>query len=268
MSPDPSLAAACRWEAALGEWAIPDEILRAAPESPWHYPPRLFLAAKPSASPARRVALEALGEGGSVLDVGCGGGAAGLALVPPAHLVTGIDISPAMLANFAAATERLGVASQQVEGSWPEVSPAVEPADVVVCHHVVYNVADVAPFVVALAGHARRRVVVELTDRHPSSNLTPLWERFWGLRRPGQPTAALFVEVVRELGFDPVVSRHRRPVAKSDTNTDAYVAFVRRRLCLPAERHGEVAEALAADPAPVTGVVTVWWDTASLSSTG
>jgi len=258
MSPDPSLAA--RWEAALGEWAIPERILRAAPESPWHYPPRLFLADKPNDSPSRRAALEALGEGGSVLDVGCGGGAAGLALVPPAHLVIGVDISAAMLANFAAAAERLGVAAQPVQGSWPEVSPAVEPADVVVCHHVVYNVAGIAAFVAALAAHARRRVVVELTDRHPSSNLNPLWERFWGLRRPAQPTASLFVEVVRELGFHPVVSRHQRPVAKSNTNPDDYVAFIRRRLCLPADRHAEVAEALAAEPAPVTEAVTVWWD--------
>jgi SAM-dependent methyltransferase len=260
MSPEPSLPAACRWEAALGEWAIPDEILRAAPESPWHYPPRLFLAGKPSHSASRRAALEALGNGGSVLDIGCGGGAAGLALVPPAHLVIGVDISAAMLAAFRTAGERLGITAKAVEGNWPEASPAVEAADVVVCHHVVYNVAGIAAFVAALATHARRRVVVELTDRHPSSNLTPLWERFWGLRRPAQPTASLFAQVVRELGFHPVVSSHQRPVAKSNTNPDDYVDFVRRRLCLPADRHAEVAEALAAEPAPVTEVVTVWWD--------
>jgi SAM-dependent methyltransferase len=221
---------------------------------------------------SRLAALEALGDGGTVLDVGCGGGAAGLALVPPAHRLTGVDRSAAMLARFAAATERLGIASQGVQGSWPEVSPGVEAADVVVCHHVVYNVVDVAPFIVALADHASRRVVVELTGRHPSAGLNPLWERFWGIRRPSQPTGGLFVDVVRELGFDPVVSSRQRPVAKAAANPADYVAFVRRRLCLPATRDSEVAEVLASDPAPVTEVVTVGWDPAEkgrgLSSIG
>src|ERR1035441_1335165 len=97
---DPCPSAAERWAKALSEWVIPDEILRSAPESPWHFPPGLFLASKPIPSPfgaSRRAALEALGAGGSVLDVGCGGGAAGIALVPPADRLTGVDISSAML---------------------------------------------------------------------------------------------------------------------------------------------------------------------------
>jgi hypothetical protein len=61
-----------RWRRELAGWAIPDEILAAAPESPWGFPPELFRSraertpADPSAT--TRVALDALGTGGEVLD--------------------------------------------------------------------------------------------------------------------------------------------------------------------------------------------------------
>ena len=68
--------AAERWQAELAGWAIPDEILAQAPESPWGFPPELFAAPPdPIDTPSRDRALEALPPGGSVLDVGCGGGA-------------------------------------------------------------------------------------------------------------------------------------------------------------------------------------------------
>src|SRR5207237_1410976 len=73
-----------RWGAALRSWAIPEEILRAAPESPWTYPVQVFrgraeaatagpaagTTGSPSSSPSARRALDALPEGGSVIDVG------------------------------------------------------------------------------------------------------------------------------------------------------------------------------------------------------
>jgi SAM-dependent methyltransferase len=255
--------AAARWAAALAEWAIPDEILRRAPESPWGFPPELFRASDRGAGAgdvSRRRAQEALGAGGTVLDIGCGGGAAGLALVPPARRVVGVDPSPAMLAGFAADADALGVDHSEVEGAWPAAAGRVEPADVVVCHHVVYNVPPIAPFVAALGSHARRRVVVELSDRHPSSALRPLWMRFWGLDRPDEPSAELLAEVVAEAGFRPRVERRERPVSKAGADR-AYVGFVRRRLCLDATRDEEVAAALAAlDGNQSVTTVTVSWD--------
>src|SRR5581483_5660559 len=112
-------------------------------------------------------ALEALPDKGSVLDVGCGGGSASLALVPPAGLITGVDASRDMLTEYAAGAAQRGVAHHEVEGTWPDIEDRVDPHDVVVCHHVLYNVADLAPFVRALTDKARQRVVVELTDKHP-----------------------------------------------------------------------------------------------------
>src|SRR5512146_2244172 len=92
MVPMPTAADQWRDERAAG--AIPPEILEQAPEPPWGLPPELFRADdQPPESPSRDRAREALPDGGSVLDVGCGGGAASLALVPPAASVTGVDTS-------------------------------------------------------------------------------------------------------------------------------------------------------------------------------
>lgn len=247
--------AARRWAEQLEGWGIPEAILRAAPEPPWAMPPGAFVAPdEPPDSPSRRFALGWLGEGGAVLDVGCGAGAASLALVPPATELTGVDQSPAMLARFAAEASRRGVEARTVEGGWPGVAASVPPHDVVVCHHVAYNVADLVAFVVALSGHARRGVVLELTGRHPLHHLAPLWRQFWDLERPAGPTAEDALAVLRECGLQPQVAQWERPRRRS-LPPDEEVALVRRRLCLTADRDPEVAEALERLPA---GDQEVW----------
>jgi SAM-dependent methyltransferase len=258
---------AMRWRTDLESWAIPEEILAAAPESPWGCPPGLFARAAEAAlstgsgsppSPSFRRALEALPDGGSVLDVGAGGGAASLPLCPPAALVTAVDQNSGMLAVFAELAESRGVGHREVEGLWPDVASHVAPADVVVCHHVLYNVGDIVPFVAALSGHARRRVVVEITADHPQATLNPLWQHFWGLARPTRPTAADAAAVLRDLGYDVGVEHFDAPARWTDHDHEDIVAFTRRRLCLPAGRDAEVAALLPAPGAP-RPVVTLWW---------
>ncbi|HET9071247.1 MAG TPA: methyltransferase domain-containing protein [Acidimicrobiales bacterium] len=212
-------------------------------------------------SPPRAAARAALPAGGGVLDVGCGGGAAALGLVPPAGELTGVDSSAELLALFAADAAAAGVTHHEVLGSWPEVATQVPPADVVVCAHVVYNVGDIGPFLTALSDHARHRVVLELTARHPLSATAPLWRRFWDLERPDGPTADDLLAVLAELGVIPEVARGSRPGGR-DRRDPAHVAMVRRQLCLPAGREAEVADALAALPDEPVEVVAAWWDPA------
>ena len=257
------LSLARRWRAALRAWAVPPEILAQAPASPWVHPPRLFALGAgdvPADAPSHRVAREALGTGGSVLDVGCGGGRSSLPLAPAASSVTGVDEHEPMLVGFAAAFERAGVSHREVLGRWPDVAGDVAAADVVVCHHVVYNVEAIDPFVRALTEHARRLVVVELPEHHPMSAFAPLWRHFWGLDLPGEPSADLFVDVVRSLGVAVAVERSVRPPRKPAQRDAGYVEFVRRRLCLGPERDDEIAARLALpDPRPNEATVTVSW---------
>lgn len=263
-----------RWRDLLPGWGVPEDILARAPESPWGYPPDLMrqradtaAALEPSLSTRR--AREALPEGGSVLDVGVGGGAASLPLAPPAAHLTGVDESEGMLDAFQGATS--GADVRTVLGRWPDVAAQVAPADVVVCHHVLYNVQDLDPFVRALAQHARRRTVIEITDHHPLAWMSDLWLRFHDLRRPDGPTSADAAEAISELGY-PVrheIEVHRPRSSGFERREDA-VSLVRRRLCLPPERDAEIADALgdrlvehdglwSAGPAD-QAVATLWWD--------
>lgn len=264
-----------RWRAELAGWAIPDEILAAAPESPWGFPTELFRtrAERPPADPSAttRIAFGALGTGGDVLDVGVGGGATSLPLATVATRITGVDESADMLAGFLASARGAGVEADTLEGRWPDASPAAPTADVVVCGHVLYNVGDLEPFVRALDAHARRRVVVEITSTHPLVWMGDLWRRFHGLERPTGPSADLAVDAIRELGIE--VHREDEasvPRAGGFERREDAIAFIRRRLCLPADRDDEVAEALGERLAERGGlwavapvehpIVTLWWD--------
>jgi hypothetical protein len=190
--------------------------------------------------------------------VGCGAGAASLPLVPPATALTGLDSSAEMLRSFAAEATVRSVPYGVVEGRWPDVAGLVPPADLVVCHHVLYNVPDLVDSVAELTAHARRRVVVELTERHPLAELAPLWRRFHGLQRPSGPDADLAVEVISETGVAVREERWERPPRTMPVAER--VAITRRRLCLTPDRDEEVAAAIdaLAPPAP-RQVRTLWW---------
>ena len=113
-----------RWRRELAGWAIPDEILAAAPESPWGFPPELFRTraerTPAEASATTRIALEALGTGGDVLDVGVGGGATSLPLAAVATRITGVDESAEMLTGFLGSAREASVEAGAVEGRWPD----------------------------------------------------------------------------------------------------------------------------------------------------
>lgn len=255
------LSASARWRQALESWAIPDEIVGQAEESPWIHPPTLFDApAVATASPSHDRARESLGDEASVLDVGCGGGAAALALVPEVRIVIGVDHQAEMLAMFERNATARGLEFRTIEGNWPEVAGAAPTADVVTAHHVVYNVGDIDPFLVGLDVHARHRVVLEMPTSHPLSNLNEAWQFFWGLERPVGPTPDDLMDVLDELGYPASQERWSGP-PRSFVDVDQVAHFVRIRLCLPSARHDEVREFIARRPEPIEReLATIWWD--------
>lgn len=259
-----SPAAAERWTEQLAGWAIPATIADRAPESPWRHDVPAFAVDErlDRDTVSARWAREVLPpRGGTVLDVGCGGGRASLPLVPPATELIGVDRVGAMLDAFVAAAAEAGVARRTVHGAWPEVAAHTPVADVAICHHVVYDVGDLVPFLAALTDHARLAVVVELPVRHPMSAWTSAWQHFWGLERPVGPTHLDFLAVLRELGVDPEVALGpRRALSTVAADPRHLVSTARRRLCLPPERDDELADWLAAHPPEWVGdVATVRW---------
>ena len=271
------MSAARRWEAALAAWAWPEEIREAAPADPWRLDPS-ELASRGDRdsdhdSPADVAALEALPRGGSVLDVGCGTGGTSSSLRARAGLVTGVDPRQEMLERFAAATgaqpgllQRLAGGApdvRTVEGRWPDVAPDVAPADVVLAGNVLYDVTEgVAAFVDALHDHARQRVVVTLTARHPLHWVNPYAEAVHGIRRPAEPTAGVAADVVREVtGVTPThlawterLSPPEDPAALED--------LVARRACVRPEQRDELRAVLERVPVrAVREMVALVWDT-------
>ncbi len=244
--PEPTVTeAATRWAQQLDRWAIPEEILAQAPVSPWQHDTAMFAVddTLDRTTPAAEIARTVLPiDGGSVLDVGCGGGRAAMSLVPPAERVIGVDQSPAMLGEFTRAAAAAGARSMTVEGRWPDVAVVTPAADVVVCHNVAYNVADIEPFLLALTAHARLAVVLVLPPRHPLSAWNDAWYHFWGLERPSEPTADDLAEVLAGLGLDPERwDVPRPPLARATADTASLVPSARRRLCLTEDRDAEVA---------------------------
>jgi SAM-dependent methyltransferase len=264
-----------RWRADLAGWAIPEHITSAVSESPGVLPRQVFarradrLAVAP-AGPSYQRAWAALEPDGEVLDVGSGAGAAALPLLPRATALTAVDSDAGMLSLLAERASAAGVPARQVLGSWPGVARQAPVADVVTCHHVVYNVPDPVPFLTALTGHARRLVVLETASRHPLTALTPFWLRFHGLRRPAGPTAADLLGILAGMGVTAGHQEWTRPGGADYVSFDELVEVTRRRLCLPPDRAGEVGAALreaghnpdGPDDLGSSGreVVTIWWD--------
>jgi SAM-dependent methyltransferase len=265
-----------RWKTDLSGWGVPEAILKAAPEEPWVFPKGVFShRAKRQVidriGPSYRRAEEALPPGGSVLDIGSGAGAASLPLAAEASRITGVDTDPGMLASLADIAAGLPEPHAEVTtfaGRWPDVASQVPPADIVVCHHVLYNVMDLRPFVEALGGHARVRVVVEMTEHHPVEPMNPLWMRFHGLERPKGPTWEDAVDAISSLGHDVGVERWDTAPLHVYDSFEEMVAYHRRRLCLPSSADPEIAaalEELGVDPANPVGLgagralITIWW---------
>lgn len=257
-----------QWRDDLASWAIPEDIVRQAVTPPWAHAVSQFTVAGPVPdSLSHRTAREALPDGGSVLDVGCGGGKASFALLPNVGRAVGVDEQQGMLDAFAAGGAERGLAVEGILGQWPDVAEVAPVCDVVVCHHVLFNVPDLEPFLRALGTHARRRVVIEIPTVHPMSTLNPLWERFWGLTRPTRPTADDVVAILGDLGIDARSERWTNADfgPQADPNDADQVLAVTRRLCLADERAPEVADALRAlGPQPPRDLVTIWWDVATL----
>lgn len=255
------MSAAAKWASDLAAWGLPQAILDQAPESPWIHPVSLFgVPDVIPASPSHTRAREAMPDGGSVLDVGCGGGVAAFALVPPAAKVIGVDHQQGMLDAFAEQAAARGASSVTVFGDWPDVADQTPGADVVTCHHVVYNVSAIEPFVQELDAHAAKRVVIEMPQQHPLAGLAPAWRHFWDLERPTAPTPADLAAVLADLGIDAHVELWSHGATRTLPFEDE-VRFTRIRLCLPETRDDEVRQFLIDNPRPETReLATVWWD--------
>ncbi len=258
-------SAAARWAELQRGRGIPPEILARAEHEPWVHDPKDFAApAVPADTPSRQSALALLGgsgpyRSGTVLDVGCGGGDASLALAGVVTHITANDQQADMLEIFAADATARGIPFRTVAGRWPDAAPDAGTADVVVSHHVLHNVVDLPPFLAALTAAVTVArppggVVVEMLAEHPMAWLDPLWVRFHDLHRPPPATTDDALAVLTEMGIEVQVRRWERTSPPKQG-----AEWITRRLCLPAERGDEVAAAVAETPPRPRHAATLTW---------
>ena len=113
-----------------------------------------------------------------------------------------VDPSEAMLDQLREATSEAGLDNvSAVRAEWQDAQ--VEAADVALCSHVVYGVADIEPFLQKLTDHARRRVIMLSFIRSPQSWIAPLWEPVYGERRIDLPGLPELVNVLWEMEIHP-----------------------------------------------------------------
>lgn len=268
------MTAADRWAYELEAWAIPQQLLDAVPDSPYDWPVELWRRVQRDRGTedtvTLQIVLDLLGDDGTLLDVGAGTGRASLPAALAGHPLTAIEPSPEMAAGLTSEAERLGLAVQVVEDAWPDAAEAVGSHDVVLSANVVYGVPRIAPFLEALHVRARRGVVVELSPRHPWCGLAPYYLALHGLERPAGPNVELFLEVVAEtLGLAPHVEVWPRPGVMRFADLQELLDLYRRRLVLPVERVGELADLLEPEireeggwltaGEPERPSCTVWW---------
>jgi hypothetical protein len=161
---------------------------------------------------------------------------------------------------FAQSADGKGFEHAEVLGDWPDVSPQTPQADVVTCHHVAYNVAQIEPFLKALDSHATKRVVIELPQQHPLSTMRDSWKHFWDLDRPVNPTPQDLIEVLKQMGIEANLELWQGPKLRP-LNIEDDVRFLRIRLCLDSSRDSDIQKFLAAQQQMQSrALATIWWD--------
>ena len=134
----------------------------------------------------------------TLIDVGAGTGRHSVALASRLDWVTAVEPSLAMREQIEDVPNLTVIAS-----SWEDAEPA--PADLVICHHVLYGVMEPVPFIEKLQASARERVFIALREGEPNHPATALREQLAG-RRPRMPRFQDLFNLLRQLRIAPSVT--------------------------------------------------------------
>ena len=144
------------------------------------------------------------GPGKTLVDVGAGTGRHTARLAARVDWVTAVEPSQGMREKIPELSNLTVVGSR-----WEDAE--VARADLVICCHVLYAIADAVPFIEKIEDRAVERVFIELRDaqlRHPAELI---WESLTGLSRARQVQLWDLYNLLRWMGVEPDVAVFRRP---------------------------------------------------------
>lgn len=208
----------------------------------------------------------------TVLDVGAGAGRYAVPLAQHARKVVAVEPAPPMVQALREEVEHAGLRNLHIVVSdWENA--AVDPADVVICSHVIYPISEVVPFLRKLDAKTKQVCLLHLNTGQPSWEMPELWLRFHPEPVPPQPTYIDAYNLLHQLGIYAnvmIVSFVQRGPAGGMTQEEAVERF-RERLVL--DDSTETTERLRAalrevlvetpqgwqmPPRPVTTAI-IWW---------
>ena len=134
------------------------------------------------------------------LDVGAGPGRLAFPLALRCKHVTAVEPSPAMAEAFReeSAAHKINNVNL-VESTWEDAQ--TQPADLVLCSHVIYTARSVDTFVQKLTDHAKERVLVILFEKPPQHRTYRLWPEIHDEERIPLPAGPELMEVLNEMGI-------------------------------------------------------------------
>ena len=140
-----------------------------------------------------------LGPAKTLIDVGAGAGRHSSALAQRLEWVTAVEPSEGMRSRIAPHDNMTIVAS-----TWEDA--VVAPADLVICSHVLYGVAEPVPFIAKMNQSARDRVFVMMRQSDLPHPATEIRKRLRGDMGPRLPRFSELFMLLLQMGIAPEVS--------------------------------------------------------------
>ena len=149
----------------------------------------------------------------TLIDVGAGTGRHATPLAARLEWVTAVEPSEGMRSHIPPRDNMTVVAS-----SWEEAE--VAPADLVICSHVIYGVAEPVPFLDKMQQSARERVFVMMRESelpHPAAEIR---RRLAGAAGPRLPRFSELFMLLVQMGAAPDVAFLRYPIVTRYADMD------------------------------------------------
>ena len=147
-----------------------------------------------------RFLLPRLRPGDRLIDIGAGTGRYEPMLASAVAELLAVEPSPSMRARLEQrlADEQL-TNVRVVANAWPNADASA--CDVAIAAHVLYGVREIEPFLRGMDASAGRACFLLLAFRHPSSFVSPFWERLYGVPRLPLPGALECLNALYQLGI-------------------------------------------------------------------
>lgn len=170
----------------------------------------------------------------TLIDVGAGGGRLALPFALRCEHVVAVEPSASMVSVLLETASEFDINNVSVvESDWQGAQ--VDPADVVLCVHVLYTIREIDAFLKKLDAHARDKVLIVLFDLAPLSQLRSLWAQIHGEERLQLPSLSELRAMLGELGIEARVEmlEPQRRIS-FETQEDALEQLARRLYLTPA----------------------------------